>query len=203
MKARVYVEGGGNGRTLRQACRQGFSAFFRKAGFAERMPAVVACGSREQAYDRFCTAIAERASHFVVLLVDGEGPVNDTPWTHLKQRDGWERPGGATDRNAHLMVQVMESWFLADRDCLDRYFGSGFSANALPAPQRDVEDIAKADIEKALRESTRQSRKGRYAKGQDSFALLGQIDAAKVVSASSHARRLVEAISGEMEKATP
>ncbi len=166
------------------------------------MPAVVACGSRGQAYERFCTAIAQQADDFVVLLVDGEGPVDATPWVHLKQRDGWEQPDGAKDLNAHLMVQVMESWFLADRDCLARYFGNGFRANALPAPQRNVEQVAKADLDKALGASTRQSRKGRYAKSRDSFALLGRIDAAKVISASSHARRLVEAISGEMEKAT-
>ena len=167
------------------------------------MPAVVACGSRGQAYERFCTAIVQQADDFVVLLVDGEGPVDATPWVHLKQSDEWEQPDGATDLNAHLMVQVMESWFLADRDCLARYFGNGFRANALPAPQRDVEHIAKTDLDKALRESTRRSHKGRYAKGRDSFALLGRLDAARVISASSHARRLVETISGEMGRAAP
>lgn len=80
------------------------------------------------------------------------------------------------------------------------YFGSGFRASALPARQRDVEDIAKAEVEKALVDSTRKSRKGRYAKGRHSFALLGQIDAAKVIDASPHARRLVETLADELRK---
>ena len=201
MKATVYVEGGGNTRAPRQACRQGFSDFFRKAGLAARMPAVVACGSRSEAYARFCTAIAQQKADFLALLVDSEDPVDDaTPWAHLQRRDGWARPAGAGDRNAHLMVQVMESWFLADRERLAIYFGRGFRASALPARQRDVEDIAKGDVEKALVDSTRQSRKGRYAKGRDSFKLLGQIDAAKVIDASPHARRLVETLADELRK---
>ncbi len=92
------------------------------------------------------------------------------------------------------MVQVMESWFLADRECLASYFGNGFRANALPAPQRFLEEVAKADVERALRDSTRPSRKGRYTKGRDSFALLRLLDAAKVIEGSPHARRLIEAI---------
>ena len=201
-KVIIYAEGGGKQKPLRAACRQGFSRFFRKAGFAQRMPAVVACGSRRQAYDKFRTATAQRATDLVFLLVDSEGPVTAaTPWAHLKQRDGWDRPTGATDRNAHLMVQVMESWFLADRDCLARYFGDGFRASALPAPERHVEDIAKAELERALRDSTRRSSKGRYAKGRHSFALLGELDATKVVNASPYARRLVEVVAEEMEVA--
>ena len=92
------------------------------------------------------------------------------------------------------MVQMMESWFLADRDCLARYFGKGFNANALPPPQRAIEDVAKDDLERALRESPRRSRKRRYAKGRDSFALLGQLDAARVLAASRHAHLLVKTI---------
>ena len=196
VKTTVYVEGGGNGRALRRACREGFSSFFRKAGLNERMPKVVACGSRRQAYNRFRAAISQRSPDFIVLLVDSEGPVQaDTPWAHLREREGdrWERPAGATESSVHLMVQVMESWFLADRECLARHFGNGFNGNALPA-QRTIEDVAKADVERALRNSTKPSRKGRYNKGRDSFALLRLLDAAKVIEASPHARRLIEAI---------
>lgn len=196
MNVKVYVEGGGDRRELRTKCRQGFSSFFRKAGLDGRLPRIVACGSRHQAYDRFCSAIAHQPEDVNFLLVDSEGPVHTNAWEHLAQRDGWSRPSGASDESAHLMVQMMESWFLADRDCLARYFGNGFNANALPAPQKAIEDISKDDLERALDESPRQSSKRRYAKGRDSFALLGQIDAAKVIVASPHARRLVEAMSG-------
>ena len=194
----VYVEGGGSGGPLRRALREGFRAFFEKAGL-KRFPRVVACGSRKDAYDDFCAAIERPSVDFAALLVDSEGPVNaTTAWAHLKERDGWNRPDSATEQNVHLMVQVMESWFLADRDCLASHFGNGFRASALPAPQRDVEDVAKEDVGRALDESTRHSRKGRYSKGRDSFELLSQLDAAKVIEASPHARRLVETLADVM-----
>ena len=194
MKAKLYVEGGGDGRALRQALREGFRAFFEKAGL-ERLPKVVACGSRRHAYDDFRAAIDRPSVDFVALLVDSEGPVSATTrWAHLKERDGWDRPASATEENAHLMVQVMESWFLADRDCLARYFGNGFRASAMPAAQRDVEGVAKEDVGRALNKATRHSRKGRYAKGRDSFELLSQLDATKVIEASPHARRLVQTL---------
>ena len=204
VKVTVYVEGGGDGRKLRAECRRGFSSFFRKAGLGERMPQIVACGSRDRAYDRFCIAIAHQPDDFNVLLVDGEGPVAAAePWRHLKQSDGWTCPTGAGKDSAHLMVQMMESWFLADRECLARYFGDGFRASALPAPERAIEEVTKEDLEKALRECARQSSKRRYAKGRDSFALLSRLDAAKVVDASPHARKLVEALKTALAGAAP
>ena len=201
MSVTVYVEGGGDGKTLKTECRRGFSAFFRKAGLGERMPKVIACGGRDRAYDKFCTAVANQTGVFNVLLVDSEGPVKAAgPWEHLKDRDEWNCPAGAGKDSAHLMVQMMESWFLADRECLASYFGDGFRASALPAPQQAIEEISKQDLERALQESARQSSKRRYAKGRDSFALLGQLDAAKVVDASPHARRLVEVIATKIEE---
>ena len=200
MRAKLYVEGGGTGRALRQALREGFRAFFKKAGL-DRLPRVVACGSRLNAYDDFRAAIDLPSADFAALLVDSEGPVSAaTPWAHLKERDGWERPASAAEENAHLMVQVMESWFLADRDCLARYFGKGFRTSALPAAQGSIEAVAKDDIARALNESTRHSRKGRYAKGRDSFELLKQIDAAKVVETSLHARQLVDTLADVMSR---
>ena len=52
MKITIYVEGGGekkDAKDLKTKCRKGFQKFFEKAGLATPMPAVVACGSREQA----------------------------------------------------------------------------------------------------------------------------------------------------------
>ena len=112
MKVKVYVEGGGDGKSLRARCRGGFSSFFEKANLAGRMPQVIACGGREAAFDKFCTALgSRRAEEFIILLVDSEGPVADRsePWLHLRERDSWEKPDDATDENAHLMVQCKEA----------------------------------------------------------------------------------------------
>ena len=194
MSATVYVEGGGDRHTkaLRTECRRAFSEFFDKAGLTGRMPKVVACGSRENAYKDFCDA--ERTAS-PILLVDSEGPVNDAePWSHLKRSDGWDRPGTAPDGSAHLMVQCMESWFYADKESLEDFFGEGFNGNAMSGA--DLEDIPKSDVVKNLREAARPSRKGTYRKGRHSFAILRELDAEKVCAASPHAKRLIEALRG-------
>src|SRR5271170_497820 len=119
----VYVEGGGNhDRTLTE-CRRGFQLFFKKVVIGP-MPRITACGGRDKAYKRFCGNLSG-----ALLLVDSEGPIgSERVWDYLKTRDGWEKPAGATEDQAHLMVQIMESWFLADKDTVTKYYGSGFRA---------------------------------------------------------------------------
>jgi hypothetical protein len=57
VKVTIYVEGGGDhNKHLEARCREGFRKFFEKAGLENRMPAVVACGGRSRAYDRFRTS---------------------------------------------------------------------------------------------------------------------------------------------------
>lgn len=197
MNIKVYVEGGGNVRELRARCRKGFSSFFEKANLAGRMPQVIACGGRRTTYDKFAAALRSASDQvFVALLVDSEYPVagGTGPWQHLQTRDNWDRPDGATDDNAHLMVQCMEAWFLTDKDCLASFFGHGFNRNALPR-NPDIEQVAKADVLDGLKRATRQCRpKGEYGKGRDSFEILAEVDPAKVVAASRHARCLVKTL---------
>ena len=196
MKIKVYVEGGGDGKSLRTKCRQGFSSFFAKSNLAGRMPQIIACGGRNSAFDKFRTALGSRnAEEFIVLLVDSENPVADasSSWLHLRKCDGWEKPDEATDENAHLMVQCMEAWFLADKDNLAAYFGHGFNRDALPG-RREIEDVAKGDVLEGLKNATRQCKKGEYGKGRHSFDILEQTDPANVMAASPHARRLVETL---------
>jgi hypothetical protein len=194
VKVKIYVEGGGDNRRLKTACRQGFREFLEKAAdFTGKMPAIVACGSRQSAYDDFCTALKNvRPGDFAVLLVDSEDAVTeDDAWRHLKQRDNWNRPTAATDDQAHLMVQCMESWFLADRETLAEFFGQGFSENALPGERR-IEQIPKNKVFDALNAATRGAKsKGVYSKGKHSFDLLAKIDADKVLAASKHAEHFV------------
>ena len=109
-------------------------------------------------------------------------------------RDTWAAPDGATDDNAHLMVQCMETWFLADRDCLEAFFGRGFNRKALPG-HRNIEEIAKADVFEGLKNATRRCQpKGEYGKGSHSFEILSEIDPSKVLAASPHAKRLIDTL---------
>lgn len=92
------------------------------------------------------------------------------------------------------MVQVMESWFLADRAALKRYFGHGFRETALPG-HAAVEEVAKADVLNGLKDASRSCRtKSPYDKGQHSFDILSQLDAGKVMERSPGAKRLVTAV---------
>ena len=196
MNVTVYVEGGGNVRQTKKRCRQGFSALFRKAGLSGRMPRIFAAGGRADTWHAFRTALGgARENDFIVLLVDSEAPVTDggTPWGHLRERDRWGRPAGATEDSAHLMVQCMESWFLADVDALAAFFGDGFNRAALPR-RLDVESISTHDLERGLRRATRPSRKGEYHKGRHSFEILAELDPGRVVAASPHAKRLVDTL---------
>ena len=57
MKVRLYIEGGGESRSLHIKCREGFRKLLEQAGFRNRMPSTRACGSRDVAYDDFKTAL--------------------------------------------------------------------------------------------------------------------------------------------------
>ena len=115
------------------------------------------------------------------------------PWQHLKARDGWERPDGATDSQCHLMVQVMESWFLADADTLDSFYGQGFRKQDLSA-NPSIEEVPKQDVFDRLARATRNTSKGSYQKGVDSFAILEKLDPTKVRNSSPYAERLIQAL---------
>ena len=190
---KLYVEGGGDSKSLRSECRKGFSKFIERAGLKGRMPRVVACGSRGNAYNRFRTAHAQGDTS-AMLLVDAEGPVTaTTPWQHVNQRDNWSRPPGATDAQCHLMVQVMESWFLADTAALGSFYGQGFRESALGGSE-NVETVPKQDVLNRLERATAGTGKGSYHKARDSFKILAVIDPDKVASASPHTARFIDAL---------
>lgn len=161
------------------------------------MPRIVACGSRRNAYDSFCIAV--KNGETALLLVDSEATVaashSDKPWLHLLSRPGdkWAMPAGATDQQCHLMVECMEAWLLADRATMQKFFGQGFNANALPVVTHSVEAITKPQLYQALTDATRNCKtKAKYGKGEHSFTLLKLVDANKVLAASPWAQRFVD-----------
>lgn len=206
---RLYVEGGGEAAALRAACREGFTTFITQAGIKNR-PRIVACGTRRNAYDSFCTAIANGED--AILIVDSEdvlgaqhqsgAPDKWHPWAHLKARigDKWDKPAHALDTQCHLMVQVMENWFLADRDAIKKFFGQGFKENALPPVAGSIEEIPKQQVYDALARATKGCKtKASYSKGEHSFKLLARIDASKVVRVSPWAKRFVDELRKKMD----
>lgn len=190
---KLYVEGGGNNNhALRTACRRGFSQFLEKAGLAGRMPRIVACGSRDDAYKSFCTALRQNRDELPLLLVDSEAIVaaDDGSWQHLQRRDNWQRPTNTSDDHAHLMAQCMETWFIADTDTLASYYGDGFNRNSLPR-HANLEAVSKEEIYRSLENSTRQTSKGSYSKGNHSFEILGRVDPVSVRGRCTYAERFI------------
>ena len=193
VSVRLYVEGGGNTRTLNKDCRKGFRVLIEKAGLTGSIPNIIPCGSRGDAYNDFRTAHA--AGEPAMLLVDAEGPVTSTgPWQHLKDNDNWDRPATATDGQCHLMVQVMESWFLADADALASFYGQNFRSQDLPA-NPDIEKVSKQDALGRLAQATRNTKKGSYKKGAESYRILEKLDPYKVRKTSAYADRFIRALS--------
>lgn len=188
----LFVEGGGQGDASRSECRKAFSKLLEKAGFARRMPRIVACGSRRTAYERFRTA-HDGGSVLAVLLVDSEGPVvGMNPWQHVAQRegDGWTQPEGAREEQLHFMVECMEAWLLADSTALQTYYGHDFKAAALGSATDKPEDASKRDLMRRLEQATRGARtKGSYSKGRHSFQLVARLDPRKVRQACPWADR--------------
>lgn len=199
----LYVEGGGSGAhsdVLQSELRRGFSEFFSKTSLGtSRRPRVVACGGREQAFDRFKTALIQGEN--ALLLVDSEAPVGAAampcgdshtwrPWLHLKQQAGWDKPDESDDGDAHLMVQCMETWLLCDVPALTGFYQSGFKVPGLPLG--DIESVVKSAVFSSLQKATQHCRtKAAYGKGAHSFKLLALIDPKKVCANSPWAARLI------------
>ena len=195
VSASLYVEGGGDSKSLKTACRRGFRKFIENAGAAGGVSKIVACGSRGNAYRSFSKALS--ASVNALLLVDAEGSVTaQGAWQYLKANDNWDRPATATDGQCHLMVQAMESWFLADADALASFYGQDFNRGPLPA-NRNIEQVSKEDVLAGLSQAARNTRKGGYKKGLDSYDILAKLNPVKVRGMSPFGERFIQALSSQ------
>ena len=195
--AKLYIEGGGDGRQrgskeLTPRFREAWKEFFSSAGLGRRV-SIVRGGGRTQTFKLFVTAISRPTPGTVpILLVDSEGAVQacDSAWQHLKRRDSWDRPTDASGDQAFLMVQAMETWLLADHDTLRDFFGSRFRENALRQwPQ--MEEVPKEEVFGVLDRATRGCPRP-YAKGKISFDLLSRTRPACVETACPHAKQLMD-----------
>ena len=194
---KIFMEGGGKGNPdAHSRLRAGFGLLLTALGVSPH-PRIVACGPRGNAFRKFSGALARGEK--AMLLVDSESPVasqnRGRPWAHLAENDKWARPAGASDDDAHLMVQCMESWFVADPDALAAHFGRGFNADKLPG-DLDVEEVVKSDILGGLAAAAKKSG-GEYRKVRDGFALIGIICPFRVAERAPHAKRFFDALRQE------
>ena len=167
---RLYLEGSSK-------LRAPMSQFIRKATGRVDLK-VVPCGSRDDAIKR-CAKGSDS-----LLLIDSEGEVS----SQLNERVA-SQIGRAN--YAFFMVQLMESWFLADRQTLQTYYGRGFNVRRLPTNQ-DIEAIPKGDAENGLRGATRDCAKGAYDKSAHAPDLLVQMNPSTVYNACPNFRHLID-----------
>lgn len=166
----LYLEGGNH-------LRAPMAQFIRRAAGPIDLK-IRPCGSGSDAIAQ-CSKDED-----ALLLIDSEGM--DVP--QLVQSVASQI--GATNR-AFFMVQLMEAWFIADRNALADYFGAGFRNSALPQ-NPNVEDIPKQDIENCLRNATRDCAKQHYAKGRDDVRLLERLNPTAVYNACPNFARLID-----------
>lgn len=186
MSVKICVEGGGNNAFTLRVCKSAFVRYCEKVVTARPMPKIVACGSRDEAYRDFTTSLSEGHYDLVALLVDSEEPVQTKlAIDHLRNRDHWQLPQTSTHQ-IFLMTQCMESWFLADKEALEQYYGQGFLRNSLPA-RVNVEEISKTEVMTSLEHASAPCQKKKYHKTNHGFAILALINPALVEAASQHA----------------
>ena len=194
VKVRIFIEGGSPGEISNLIFKDSWKSFFEAAGLSRKMPGVVRGTSRTETFDKFKSALLRRkANEVLLLLVDSEGPVTagHSVWQHLNERDNWQRPPDVRDDCAFLMVQFMETWFLADRDALRTVFKQDFNENPL-REWPDLEAVSKDTVLSALRRATND----RYRKGEVSFKLLAETNPEQVAAACPHARELLDFLRG-------
>ncbi|TDU64616.1 uncharacterized protein DUF4276 [Prosthecobacter fusiformis] len=160
------------------------------------MPAIIRGGGRNQTFDAYKRALQIRkADELPLLLVDSEDLVAEgcDAWKHLKSRkaDNWEKPPQAGDQDAYLMITCMETWFLADREALQKYFHDCWRDSAIPK-WANLEEIPKESVFQALSKATADCGKKAYSKGKAAFDLLKAIDPSKVESVCPSAKKLLD-----------
>ncbi len=167
---RIYFEGD-------KGLRPGFRKFFGD----DRRITLISGGGQSTTEEDFRNAEKSHKDSLVLLLIDSDRPLTATETRHPKR---------------YFMVQIMESWFLADRDALARYFGRNFNSSALPRNTTDIESIPKADVERGLDNATRLCSKGRYSDSKvvHGRQLLLLLDRKRVRDASPECDRLLQTL---------
>ncbi len=198
----IYIEGDlkqkGNKNAI--TLRQGFREFFQEIVKESRTSIKpILCGSRESTVRIFLGETSFGKESFLMILVDSEGEIGEgeTPKIFLNKVSDKFDFSEIDEEQCHLMVQAMESWFLADKDCLAEFYGKDFNSNSLPQ-NPNVEKIQKKDILEGLKNATRRTKKGKYGKGNHSGEILQKIDAQKIRESAPHCERLFRIISDKI-----
>lgn len=205
MEIKLYVEGGGKGSHKRATIKlqQGFDAFFRDLKSAAREKRIsfkiIPAGNTQSTYDDFIFSVEHSPQSFNLLLVDSDEAVAEdkTARGFLQNKYKKWNLQAVKDDQCHLMVQIMESWFVADVDALKSFYGKDFKEGAIPK-NKNVETIAKETVEKSLETATAKTQKAEYHKIEHGAKILELVNPQKVRDAAPYCERLFKIISQEI-----
>lgn len=204
---RIYIEGDTKqkGKNTDITLRQGFNYFFRalidEAKHKNITLRPITYGSKYETFKKFLNGAEEYPDSFVLFLLDSDAPVaeNETPKSFLQKQNPLWHLQSVAENQCHLMVQMMESWFFADKDKLAKFYGQNFNRNAL-AKNKNVEKIPKLNVESGLANATKNTQKGEYHKTRHGAKILELINPQNVRDAAPHCNELFKAITKEIEK---
>jgi hypothetical protein len=184
---RIYYEGD---KALTPGFAQFFSQIRDKAKESRCKFSLISGKSGPEACQDFETALKTHKNAWNILLKDSEGPDHGTLSASLCDEQAWDK---SHSDSIFWMVQMMESWFHADKEALETFYGADFRKNALKQNPK-VEEILKADLTDGLRKATNECSKGSYNKTSHGPRLLASINPAKVQQAAPKCKRLFETI---------
>ena len=198
------MEGGGSGPEGKAALRLGMDIFLGRLKETAQARSwqwnLVPCGGRGDAFNEFRQAAQEGEEGITVLLVDSEGPVpSDKPFRkYLEENDRWDLSFASEDK-IHLMIQIMETWIIADKQALANYYGEGFRKDELPDAQ-DMESVSRSEVGRALEAAVGTSSRGQYHKIKHASDLLRQLNPDTVQDRCPACRRLFDTLTEEIER---
>jgi len=186
---RIYYEGS-------EFLKPGFRTFFTE--LAQRAQdrgcefRLIHARSGSEASRDFGIALHANRAACNILLRDSEGPDDGKLSSLLCQQNDWDQ---SYVDSIFWMVEMMESWFHADKDALAVFYGNGFRNGALKA-NPEVERIPKRDLIAGLRAATKDSQKGNYYDHKTSHApeLLASIQPQLVRRAAPNCERLFQTV---------
>jgi len=183
MEIRIYFEGA-------KPLRGGFKSFFRElSDAAKEANCEIAFIASKNGPTDFQKAMRTHPNAWNILLKDTEGPLT------AEAASLCQKLGIPTQLvgNVYWMVELMESWFLADSEALAQYYGREFLANAI-GNTANVENIPKAEVLDRLKRATRNTGKGEYHKTAYAPFLLERIDADRVRARAQNCRKVFDQV---------
>jgi len=185
----LYFEGA---KPLREAFHVFLAPLIGAARARHMSLRLVSGGDTISTLTKFAIALETETDAIALVLIDSDSPktVDDSPVDFVSQRWHVAVPEGVREDQIQFMVQVMEAWFLAQKEKLAAYYGTGFSRSALPGNPH-VEEVPKSDVLNGLSQATRHTQKGCYHKVRDAVPLLSDLDPGRVREAAPHCDRLL------------